>query len=182
MKKTILVALFVVIASTSIAQEPTKKPFEVISTGFITNYITLNDINLQRFSYGASINICNFHIDASVAPALHRRSTQVDYWENESRILLINAGVRIKVAKGLGITPVLGYLRADIGDVDGGDWTLDDEGVVNKFIVRDSRKYFNYGGIIDYTFYDPTQTYGFKLGILAQRYNFGVIASASFRW
>lgn len=188
MKKILFTLFLAVIASTGIAQtvevkqKKQKKPFEVINASYISNYITLKDMNLQRLSYGASINIFNAHLDISVAPAAHRTSVMVGYWENESRILSINVGCRIKIVKGLGITPIIGFIRADIGDVNGWDWSVDNDGIVNEYTTKQTNKYFNYGAIADYTFFESSNHFGVKIGIVAQRYNFGAIIGTSFNW
>ena len=192
--KKLLFAILIAIASTGMAQEiyqkdtqsqtnkTKKRPFEIVNAGYICNYVTIDDMKLQRLSYGASINIFNAHFDISVAPAKHRTSVKVGYWENESRILVANIGWRIRIAKGFGITPMIGLIRADIGDVDGWDWTVDNNGLANAFQTKQSNKYFNYGAMVDYTFFDASNHYGFKIGLVAQRYNYGALIGASFNW
>lgn len=176
MKKIILFFAAVLFATASYGQ--TQKQ---IGIGIDINlaYISKLD-NLTRTTYGINVNLFGIHFDYSVAPAAHRRSTDVGVWGNESRILLTNIGYRINIFKKLTLTPIVGYVRAEIGAVNGWDWAVDNEGIVNEFITEKRLDLFNFGCRLDYPVYE-SNVCNVVIGATVQRYDFGVNVGVNFK-
>jgi hypothetical protein len=180
MKKIIL--FFACIAPILAAAQMTSLPQkESFSLGLNANLTNISEHDTQRMAYGMYLSLYNLYIDFTIAPAEHRNSLGVKYWRDEERIFNVNAGYRIKIYKNIGITPLIGITQYEVGDVDGYDWSVGNNGnIVNSFNVKYSKTLFNYGGCIDYTQFFGN--FGLKVGLVAQRYTYGAIFGFSMAW
>ena len=121
-------------------------------------------------SYGAYISLFNFYADFRIMPTL---AQAIDNIEVKARLYQFNAGYRINIYKGFGITPLIGMTQYRYIS------KQDD----NKETILDyDKKYVNYGIMFDHIYFNLAKTFGIKTGVVVQRHNFGITFGAVYNW
>lgn len=147
MKKTILSALFAIMALTASAQK------EIFSCSFVGGYAHTSEPKIGTGEFGACLTFYNVYLDVIFKPAEKSTSTDVGVWGNQSSVYNYHVGYRIATKGGkFGIIPIVGATTASVGYVDGWDWKIDETyGVVNKFNATTKKTYFDAGIVLDYS-------------------------------
>lgn len=111
-------------------------------------------------AYGAHLTLLGLYTDFRIIPA---EKVEMPAEQLKTSCYQFNVGYRVQVYKGLGITPLIGMIQCKV-----------DTRVHDVVTVEYNKKYFNFGGMIDYIFLNQPQTTGIKIGAVAQKYNFGI--------
>ncbi len=122
------------------------------------------------FSYGAYLSLFNIYADFRIMPTM---SQIVEKTETKRKISQFNAGYRINIYKGFGITPLIGFTQYSCQTITDNEKTPP---------VDYNKKYINYGIMVDHIYFNPARTFGIKTGVVVQRHNFGMTFGAVYNW
>ena len=158
MKKTIISALFAIMALTASAQK------ELFSCSLIGGYTHTNDPKINTAAFGASMTFYNVYFGILFNPADQATTTNVGVWGNQWQIYNYHLGYRFAIKnKKIGIIPIIGATSSAVGYVDGYDWKVNSNGIVNKFNATNKGTYFDAGIVLDYSHKKSGSLIGYKI-------------------
>ena len=135
----------------------TKRPAEKLGIGASAGMISLPKEGFNGLYYGAYISCYNVYADFRMTP-IHTQEI-VNSGTFRTSTLQANAGYRIKILNGFGVTPLIGITQFKT--------SADEKSIKEK-------TYVNYGMMFDHTYFAPRKRAGIKTGITVQRHNFGM--------
>jgi hypothetical protein len=178
MKRILLILALVLSITTSHAQHNTQgsREDEPIVFDFDTN---------NRVSFGIGIsstrkvssstvvfNIKGFYFDISNNTEGNYKSyLGIDQYAGYDTSCW-HVGYTIPIAYGFAITPLAGKLRWEKGYYDGGNWTVNDNGIVNEWVCTERYDAFDYGVQLKYDVL-PGDYFGGSIYANVSKYNYG---------
>ena len=96
---------------------------------------------------GVSMTICGVYLDFIGSPTKHGGSTEVKKWK-DTRGVTFHAGYQVPIARWLRIIPEIGYYSVTEGTTDGSNYSVDKNGIHNKYTVKWKDSGLDYGGVL----------------------------------
>ena len=144
--------------------------WEKIGIGISSGITYIAKEGVFCLSYGAYLSLFNFYADFRMMPTF---AQTIDKAEVKASLCQFNAGYRINIYKGFGITPLIGMTQYRYMS------KIDDK---NEAVVDYDKKYVNYGMMFDHIYFNPAKTFGIKTGVVVQRHNFGMTFGMVYNW
>lgn len=142
---------------------------EKFGIGFSSGIISMTKEGIgATLAYGAYLSLFNIYADFRMMPTIKQQID--DLSKIKTSIYQVNAGYRINILEGFGITPLIGITK------------------VNSKVVTEAastelidKTYINYGILFDHI-YRHHSGIGIKTGIAVQRHNFGATFGVAYNW
>ncbi|MBR6083078.1 MAG: hypothetical protein IKP62_09155 [Salinivirgaceae bacterium] len=102
---------------------------------------------------GVSMSLYGFYFDCLCKPLFHGSSTGVEKWDDSFGFTL-HAGYQIPIVDWLRIIPEIGYFSVSEGTTDGSKYSVDKDGIHNKYTADWKDKGLDYGAVMVLHFFD----------------------------
>lgn len=127
---------------------------------------------LEHMNYGAmGINATFYgaYVDYMWWPRRHDNDVRIDQWKDHS-VWAAHVGYQIPFFQYAGssirLLPMVGYTSVKEGITDGNDWSIGENGIVNKFHVTEEKGGFDYGAALVFQNSDnKIGAYDFSIGV-----------------
>ena len=101
-----------------------------------------NDFGFQTLMF--HVSVYGVYADIGGWPRSHGGDTRIDKWDDEN-CFMFHLGYQVPLCSWFKVTPIMGYYNHKSGTTNGHYWKVGNNGVVNKFEVKDTYSGFDYG-------------------------------------
>lgn len=150
MRKTLVCILFALMALCGRAGLPFAEVNSTWNVSLIGGYVGYDD-KIDYGAIGVSATIKGFYVDFMGLPPRHSKEVRLDKW-NDKKSFLCHAGYQIPIVGAFRIIPIIGYAYISTGITDGWNWSVNDNGIYNKFRSLKNVSRLDYGGIMAFRY------------------------------